>query len=237
MRKQFEIGKYYHICNRGVDKRKIFMDEKDFVRFLRSMREFNNINPIESLRRLKQIRKAETEVELLSVSTDRSSTSVSAPATQPLVKIICYCQNPNHYHILVEQLVEKGIQKFMHKLSTGYTKYFNQKYNCSGSLFQGRYNATPIKTTGFLQKVSCYINGNPEIHKIVANAEDWIYSSYQDYLGLRDGKLCNKEAILKDFQNIEEYKKLACVIIKESIEKKLALKLDSGDEEKKWMLE
>ncbi|MFH1979859.1 MAG: hypothetical protein ABII99_02325 [Patescibacteria group bacterium] len=65
MRKQFEIGKYYHISNRGVDKRKIFMDEKDFVRFLRSMREFNNINPIESLRRLKQIRKAETEVQLL----------------------------------------------------------------------------------------------------------------------------------------------------------------------------
>jgi len=83
-----------------------------------------------------------------------------------LVKIISYCLNPNHYHLLLEQKQEKGITSFMHKLGTSYTKYFNAKNNRSGSLFQGSYKSVPIKTDAQLFYISAYINGNPEIHPV-----------------------------------------------------------------------
>ena len=154
-----------------------------------------------------------------------SSLASSAP---PLVEIICYSFLSNHYHFLLKQLQEKGIEKFMHKLGYGYSRYFNHKYNRSGSLFQGTYKAKHIDKDSYLLWISGYINGNPEIHKI-AKAEDWPWSSYRDYLGKRNGTLCNKNIILKDFKNISEYKHLVNHIIRGSSQKK--------DDIKKYLLE
>lgn len=213
MRKiQFQTDEYYHIYNRGVDKRKIFMEDKDYIRFLTGMREFNQLTLVESLRRLSQIRRQATKVK-----TGTRCLSVA------LVSIICYCLNPNHYHFILKQLTNNGISKFMHKIGMGYTNYFNKKYNRSGVLLQGKYKAAHIKTDDQLFQISCYINGNPEIHKI-NKADKWPWSSYQDYLDLRNNKLCDKNIILKDFPNIEEYKKLSDIIIQDSMEKKEDLK-------------
>lgn len=96
-----------------------------------------------------------------------------------LVEIICYCLNQNHYHFLLQQKKEMGIEKFMHKLDLGYTKYFNAKYNRSGSLFQGTYKAIHVKNDDQIFQLSCYINGNLEIHRI-CQAKNWPWSSYQD---------------------------------------------------------
>ena len=129
MRKtQFQNEYYYHIYNRGVDKRDIFMDDKDYLRFLRTMRELNNNST--DLQRDYEKRKLE-KTKRLSLGYPR----LSLMGTPNLVSFIAYCLNSNHYHFLVKQLVEDGISKFMHKLSTGYTRYFNEKYNRSGSLF------------------------------------------------------------------------------------------------------
>ncbi|MEA3398162.1 MAG: transposase [Patescibacteria group bacterium] len=174
MRKtKFQNKYYYHIFNRGVDKRKIFASEKDYLRFLASLKEFNQIETIDSLYRQDQLRrKARKETKSLRLHCNRSS----------LVSFITYCFNPNHYHFLIKQIADKGIEKFMHKLGLGYTRYFNNKNNRSGSLFQGIYQAVPIKTDAQLLYVSAYINGNPEIHKI-SKADKWPWSSYLDYLG------------------------------------------------------
>ncbi|NCO80111.1 hypothetical protein CO116_00920 [Candidatus Falkowbacteria bacterium CG_4_9_14_3_um_filter_38_19] len=146
-------------------------------------------------------------------------------SSQPnLVDIICYCLNPNHYHLLIKQLVNDGVSKFMHKISISYTNYFNQKNNRSGSLFQGTYKTIEIKSNEHLQKLSCYINGNPEIHGI-AKAKNWPWSSCQDYLGLRRGTLCNKSKVLTEFKNINEYKKLLYKIIKDLREQKAEIKI------------
>jgi len=224
MRKvQFQNDYFYHIYNRGIDKRNIFMDEKDYIRFLRSMRELNTSKVVESLYRLNQIRRR--EAKLLRFETNRRSL---ASSDEPLVEFIAYCLNPNHFHIMVRQSAEQGITKFMHKLSTAYTKYFNNKYNRSGSLFQETYKATQVKTDEYILYLSAYINGNSEIHKI-AKAKNYQWCSYPDYLGKRKGVLCKKNIILKDFQNIGEYKNLVGIIIKESSLRK--------DEIKKYLLE
>jgi len=210
MRKfEFQTGEFYHIYNRGVDKREVFLDKWDYVRFLKSLREFNNDSIYEQ-------RVYARNRELMGLSPEASGLS-------PLVEFITYCLNPNHFHFLLKQLRDNGIRIFMHKLGTGYTCYFNQKYNRSGSLFQGPFKAIHIKSDSYLLWLSGYINGNAEIHKI-AKAENWIWGSYLDYTGKRRGMLCNKNIILSQFETIEEYRDLVNIIIKESSQGKEELK-------------
>ena len=219
MRKtKFQNEYYYHIYNRGVDKREFFCDEKDYLRFLRSMREFNSIKPIGSLYRQNQLKRlAHEDTEDTECLRRHSVSSVS------LVEIIAYCLNQNHYHLILKQKVDYGISKFMHKLGMAYSKYFNEKYNRSGSLFQGSYKSVPIKTDSQLLYVSAYINGNPEIHKI-AKYNKWQYSSCLDYSGKRKGNLCSKKVILDQFENITEYKEYIKSVVKDSSEIKEEVK-------------
>ena len=221
MRKvKFQNENYYHIYNRGVDKRDIFLNNKDYVRFLTSMREFNNVDPVGSLYRLNQIKKAPKPLRFS--KENRRGLGAS-------VEVICYCLNPNHYHFLLKQLVDGGISKFMLKLGSGYTTYFNKKYNRSGSLFEGTFKAVLVKKYGYILWLSAYINGNPEIHKI-SKTENWIYSSCKDYLGLRSGKMCDKKVVLDEFKNnFQEYKKFLQTTIKGSVKIK--------EERKEYLLE
>lgn len=208
MRKtEFSNDEYYHIYNRGVDKREVFSEEKDYLRFLNSMREFNN-NSSDAQRDYEKNKNRK-------LSFGYSKLSFRFLSLPKLVDIVCYCLNPNHYHFILKQLSENGISKFMHKLDTEYTKYFNNKNNRSGSLFQGPFKAKHIDINKYLLWLSCYVNGNVEIHKI-AEAENYNWCSYQDYLGLRNGTLCNKEIILSQFKNAEEYKKYVEMVIRES---------------------
>jgi putative transposase len=193
MRKtQLVENEYYHIYNRGVDKRNVFSDDFDYIRFLQSIQEFNNVDPIGSLYE-KNIREKK----------NGSLASFVEAKLPKLVEIICYCQNPNHYHFILKQISEKGIEKFMHKLGTGYTKYFNQKYKRTGSLFQGPFKSAQINPNNFLY-LSAYVNCNSEVHGI-AKAENYRWCSFQDYIGKRSGKLCSKKIILDQFKNQKDY--------------------------------
>ncbi len=207
MRKiEFRNGEYYHIYNRGVDKREVFGEERDFVRFLRSMKEFNNIESTGSLYELNYHRRKEAKLPIGSLASG-------------LADVICYCLNSNHFHLILKQLREKGIEKFMHKLGTGYTKHFNQKYKRSGSLFQGPFKAVHIDSNEYLLWLSGYVNGNVEIHNI-DRAENYKWCSYPDYLGKRNGTLCNEEIILSQFKSLDEYKKFVDMVIMESKNRK-----------------
>ena len=208
---KFQTGEYYHIYNRGVDKRNVFMDDRDFIRFLMGMREFNRIEPIGSLHELNQLRKK-----------NRDPISKFANANLEigsLVEIIAYCLIPNHYHFILRQLSDNGIAKFMHKIGIGYTMYFNEKHKRSGSLFQGKYKFIPIENSYYLCKLLVYVNYNYEIHNLGKN-ENWPWSSYLDVVGKRNGTLCNLNIIKEEFGLAEEFKKLAVEIIPEIKENK-----------------
>jgi REP element-mobilizing transposase RayT len=218
MRKtKFQNEHYYHLFNRGVDKRDIFMDDGDYLRFLLNMRELNN----ESTKDQRRNDKERASNSKLSLGVPKLSLEFLEMPN--LASFIAYCLSPNHYHFLLKQNQENGISNFMHKFSTGYTKYFNEKHNRSGSLFQGPFKAVEIKTDSQLHYVSAYINGNSEIHKI-AKAESYKYSSYLDYLNKRQGMLCNKSIILDDFESVRDYKKYVEWVIKNSSEIKKEIK-------------
>ena len=144
----FSDGEIYHVYNRGTDKRSIFSDRADVDRFFTSMKEFNTLDPIGSLYELS------FEERKLGGSTSK-----------PLVNFICYCLNPNHYHFLLEQVVEKGIEKFMQRLGTGYTLYFNTRHKRSGALFQGRFKSKHVESNDYLLRLSSYINLNSHVHQ------------------------------------------------------------------------
>jgi len=192
MRKQQLVtGEYYHIYNRGVDKRDIFSDKKDLLRFVEGMLEFNRIEGVVSLANLRK-----TEIE-------------SKPLSEPLVSIISYCLNPNHFHFLLKQLVDGGIAKFMQKVQGGYTYYFNVKNSRTGSLFQGTFKSHHIKNEDHFNKIISYTNKNYQIHSIPKNKMIYVFASDCEYEN-NDFKIVSKiegERILDIFGNSKNFKR------------------------------
>lgn len=194
MRKtQLAEGEYYHIFNRGVDKREIFSDQLDRQRFFQSMNEFNTLDPIGSIYE--------------NYFRDRKEKNKNK---KKLVGFACYCLNPNHYHFIIKQIAERGIEKFMHCLGVGYTKYFNKRHERSGVLFQGAFKAVHVKSNNYLLHLSAYVNLNNRVHSL-GNAVSKSMSSWMEYMGSFSEKtFCGeKNVILDDFKNGEDYRKFA----------------------------
>jgi len=183
----FVSGEYYHIYNRGVDKRTIFSQKYDVDRFLKCMIEFNNVEPIGSLYQL-------------SFEKHGNKNSKSN-----LVDIVCYCLNENHFHLILRCLKDNSISEYMKRIGGGYANYFNIKYRRSGALFQGKFKSRHIDSNAYLTHLSAYVNLNNKVHK-----NNGLYgSSWQEYLDNRQNGLCKKEIILKQFSNSIDYKNFA----------------------------
>jgi putative transposase len=184
-----ETGEYYHVFNRGVEKRKIFFSDHDYERFLTYLEEFNCPNPIYSLYRLKQ-----QVVEVKPLRKER------------IVEIIAYCLNPNHFHFILKQISQNGISEFMKRLGVGYTAYFNFKNKRSGVLFQGSYKSVHIENNNQLLYLSAYVNDNHSIHGYNdKKGEIWKYSSLSEYLGKAKSDLCSKNMLLEQFRSRRDY--------------------------------
>jgi len=190
MRKiQFENGSYYHVYNRGVDKRKIFLDVRDIKRFFQSMKAFNTLQAIGSI-----------------YERQFSRPKTSEKQKERLVDFVCYCFNPNHFHFILEQLTDKGIERFMHKLGSGYSTYFNKKYKRSGVLFQGAYKAKHIDSDTYLLHASAYVNLN---NRIKGKKNLLSQSSWEEYVMADQENFCNKDVVLNQFSNTSKYKEFA----------------------------
>lgn len=185
---------YYHIYNRGVDKRSVFMSDKDYERFLLSLELFNSQEPILSIRERLSIIEQENDKENFLINT----------GVEPLVKIVSYCLLPNHFHLLLKQLVDEGISEFMRRIG-GYTSYFNLKYSRSGALFQGRYKRKEIIDSYSIMKLICYINGNSEIHRICP-VDKWNWNSHFYFIGEKQSKIISSDDIKKYFDSVDDYK-------------------------------
>ncbi|MBU1032740.1 MAG: transposase [Patescibacteria group bacterium] len=146
----FAVGNFYHIYNHGIDQRKIFQDTADFRRFYASMFLFNNSlyshkggrSPLSACKDL--------YLRLLDENINRL----------PLVNIVSYCLLPNHFHILLEQAEETGINKFMHRLGMGYAHYYNIRYERTGRLFEGPFQAKIVNNDAQFMHLPRYIHLN-----------------------------------------------------------------------------
>ncbi len=187
----FIIGEYYHIYNRGVDKRNIFSDKLDLYRFLQSIQEFNTEKPIGSLWLNKL---------------NKNNKQLRGKASQ-LVSIVAYCLNSNHFHFILTPLIESGIQKFMQRLG-GYTTYFNDRHNRSGSLFQGKFKSKHIDSNEYLIHLSIYVNLNNDQNE--TTQDKLSKSSFEEYINYEfKYGICDKSIVLDQFKSRKEYEEIA----------------------------
>ena len=142
----FQNNEYYHVYNRGVEKRVIFMDVHDYRRFRYILEEFNTTEPVYNVSEYVEHQKAYT----------RGRTS-----GKKLVMIENYCLMPNHYHLCLRQLIPGGISKYLQKVMTGYTMYFNLRHDRSGALFQGKTKSKHVDEERYLNYLHYYIDLNP----------------------------------------------------------------------------
>jgi putative transposase len=208
-------GEIYHIYNRGVDKRDIFMDNEDRIRFIHDLFEFNDSNPSPNINNIFNHNK---EFKYLEVGLP----NITRMPRKILVEILAYCLMDNHFHIIVRQKKDNGITEFMRKLGTGYTNYFNKKYERTGALFQGRFKSVCIKNNSHLMYLPMYIHLNPldfkfpewrnrkifDYNKAVEFLDSYRWSSYLDYTGQKNfPSLINKDFILSRVGNEKKFKK------------------------------
>lgn len=197
-------NEHYHIYNRGVDRRLIFIDTKDIERFLEGLQLFNTDQSIGSLR-------------------DHPSHRVTGKDGRKLVDFIAYGINPNHYHFILKPLVKSGIEKFMHKIGMGYARYFNTKYGRTGALFQGKFKAKHIDSNEYLLHLSAYINLNDKAHGRENTVSTLSRTSWKEYLEKSVEEFCEKSIILEQFKSRKEYQAFAEESLKSIIERKLLI--------------
>lgn len=183
---------FYHVLNRGTDKRAIVSDNKDRARFVHDLWAFNDANASSNF--LHHARKEELAER------------------EPLVLIHAFCLMKNHYHLLLSEVIENGIPLYMQKLNMGYTKYFNERYERSGTLWQGKYKKVLIERDAHFMYIPYYIHLNPldyvfpewregrvkNPRKALEALRDYRWSSHLDYLGIKNfPSLTYRKEILK----------------------------------------
>lgn len=170
---------FYHLINRGVDKRDVFMEEGDYVRFIHDLYVFNDAQPTPNY--ILKERDLERKRDLL-------------------VHIHAFALMPNHYHLLVSALKDGAISLFMRKLNMGYAKYVNEKYERTGVLWQGTFRKVLIERDAHFMYVPYYIHLNPldlthhewrtgsvrDWRGALAALSTYRWSSYLDYAGIKN---------------------------------------------------
>jgi len=173
------LNEHYHIYNRGAHKEAIFLEKSDYLRFVNLLYIANTKEPL----RYNQLNLTEI------YNYKRKST---------FVEIIAYCIMPNHFHLLLKETSEKGIQNFIHKLCTAYSMYFNIKYDHSGTIIQGQYKYKLVDNDDYFRYLIQYIHLNPfgieepdlnnkakseYVEQAKEYSKNYEFSSYKDYLG------------------------------------------------------
>lgn len=168
----------YHLYNRGNNRGRVFFEDRDYLFFLKQVRKF----------------------------------------ILPCAELLAYCLMPNHFHLLVRvrpvstsevegPTSEVGcLSRAMMRLLVSYTKKINMNRGRVGALFAGQFQAKHVDVDPYLLHLTRYMHLNPQCAGFVDQAQDWIFSSYQDYLGLREGTLPNPEPVLSQFGSSDEYR-------------------------------
>jgi len=174
--KVYAAKSYYHIYNRGVDKRTIYTDDKDYGVFLNYLRRYLLPKDEQALYHIMLNKQSDYH------DREKARTLLKLNNFCSELDLVCYCLMPNHFHLLVYQENFDTIDRFMNSLSTRYVIYFNRRHDRVGPLFQGVYKAVRVTTDAQLVYLSSYIHRNP--NKLIGSSslESYPYSSYSAYL-------------------------------------------------------
>ena len=191
------------------------MDDEDHLRFIHDLFEFNDKEPTLNIGYLFKNQKNQF-IDL------RSQYIEKRRKRKFLVNILAFCLMPNHYHLLIRPVVEGGITQFMRKLNIGYAKYFNNKYERKGALFEGRYKSVAVTNEAHFIHLPYYIHLNPldlvmpewreweisNYKKAMEFLENYRWSSFLDYIGRKNfPSVTQREFPNEFFEGPQNYKK------------------------------
>lgn len=200
---------FCHTYNRGVEKRKIFLENSDYVRGVHNLYEFND---------------AKMVVNFYRQFVGSPTPHMFERSREKLVNIISWCLIPNHYHLFLYPVVDNGLSKFHQKFGGGFTNFFNTKYKRNGVLFQGGYKKIQVTNDAQAIQLICYIHANPldlwkpnwkekgltssEIQdalKFLEKEHRW--SSHLDWWGIKNfPSIIDADFISRFFESPKEYR-------------------------------
>ena len=191
--KEFVSDSYYHLYNRGVEKRAIFLDAQDYAVFLSYIKTYLVEKDVKALNAIITSPDERWDVKSSALKLLRLNNFAEE------ITIIAYCLMPNHFHFLIKQHSADSIDRFMNSLLTRYVMYFNRRYKRVGVLFQDVYKAVRITSDEQLLELSRYMHRNPLPLLQGDPLENYEYSSYPEYLGLRHSDWVKPEEVLGYF--------------------------------------
>ena len=185
----FVTGDFYHLYNRGLEKQAIFVNTRDYSRFIKTFFYYQIQNPKPKF--------------------SKYSVSKVFPIdpNKKIVDIICYCLMPNHFHLLVRQLQDGGISEFMRKFIHSYTKYRNIKHKRQGPVFQGVFKSVRVESDEQLLHLSRYIHLNPYVSNLIKDLKLYSWSSYNTYIDPVENQPLAKHEVLNFFKSTYYYQK------------------------------
>ncbi len=198
---RFVPGDYYHICNRSNDQKSIFLDERDFARFLFLILYYQAPIPF---RRLGRQVSYFIKHAIFDIPSEITTDVISAKK----VELNGFAIMPNHFHLLVQEKSDMGISRYLQRVQNAYAKHFNTRYEKHGHVLQGAFRAVPVKTDEQLLYLSAYIHRNPRDLVEWKNKElKYPWSSYQDY-GRKNrwGELLKPDIVLDQFSSSKSYR-------------------------------
>jgi len=217
---QFIDGQIYHVYNRGVEKRTVFQHDHDYLRFIHDLFEFNDDGPTLNMAYYFDPKSMEVEPPYIEQRHRKPR--------KLLVEILAFVLMPNHFHLLLRQKRPDGVVRFMQKLGTGYTMYFNKKYQRVGGLFQGRYKAILVHEEAHFIYLPFYIHANPlklyrgstSIDGMMKFLEKYRWSSFPDYAGKKNfPSVTSRNFLSKVFGGEEPYRREVRDLLKHRAEK------------------
>lgn len=190
---------HYHVFNRSIAKEPIFLRSKDYIRF----------NNLVDYYRFKKPSLRYSFYNRLEISDKAEYLRNLHESGEKLVQILAFCWMPTHYHLLLKQLSDNGISDFLRNLQNSYAKYFNTKYQRSGSLFQEMFKAVIIQSDEQLTHIIRYIHLNPltdYLLKDIKEIETYKWTSFPSYITSNQKSFVETNFILKHFKNSERLK-------------------------------
>jgi putative transposase len=195
----FANNQIYHVYNRGVERRPIFLNKREFDRAVITI----------SFYRFAGLPLRLSKFLILPTLQQQELIDKLKKSGEKRVEIIAFCLIPNHFHFLLKQTKDNGISSFLSDFTNSYSKYFNGKYKRVGPLFQGLFKAKRVETDEQLIHLSRYIHLNPVTSYLVKEKKlrEYTWSSYREYLGLNFETICNTQEVLDQFPSREKYER------------------------------
>lgn len=180
-------GSYYHIINRSIAQYQIFNGRNDCLRFVNIL----------DLYRFKEFSYKYSNFLKLNLPTQKAIAADLKACGDKIVKIIAYSLMPTHFHLILGQMYDDGITKYIATVLNSFTRYFNLRHHRKGPLWEGHFKSVLIRSDEQLLHLTRYIHLNSTSAGLVKKPEDWAFSSYYEYLHPAEKFLCDLDGILK----------------------------------------